>query len=200
VDSESSAHDASKAAKSSSHFPLRFPPVPGITDSSCALLGPGLHWGDTGDLSPPGQSSCATAGACLGCDGVTLTSSGFQSRNPAHPPGQRSRAEQEAPPALSEGHLPSVQPTAFPQRGKRYRQPSPLRGTLLITSSLGNYLVTIVFSTGCWVLALMVLVPGRWPCPGSPYMPEGCFSMASLGQRPVQPPVPGNAPQHYRNR
>lgn len=70
-------------ARGQTIFLLGFPLIPGMTYSSGALLGPGLHWRDTGDLPPPGEASCATSGACH--DRVTLTSSGFQSPDPAHP-------------------------------------------------------------------------------------------------------------------
>lgn len=162
-----------------------------MTYGSCALLGPGLPWRDTGDLPPPGQASCATSGGCHGCDGVTLTSSGFQSPNPAQPGAERSGAEQEAPQAVSEGHLPRMQPTALPQGKKRCRQPSTAPRDVVnngIANKLFGPLLFFQQAVGFWLSGSnrpCARAGSPCHCPGSSYLPEGCFSMASSGRQSV---------------
>lgn len=78
---------------------LFLPPSAGFSPNSCCalrLLHLAVPCGGAGDQSPPCQASCATSGGCRGCDGVTLTSSGFQSPGPARPrpsgtPGEQSK-------------------------------------------------------------------------------------------------------------
>lgn len=118
ADGEWSTHDARKVTKSSSHFLLGFPQIPGMPFSSRTFLGPGLHWGGHRGLPPPGHTSCATSGGCQGCDGVTLTSSGFQSLilHVPEPSGAGlSRRHHRLSPKAT---FPWMQPTAIPQ-GKK---------------------------------------------------------------------------------